>query len=156
MKINFYWTLSLVFNGDIPTSVLTLTLDFFQFFEIASTWQTNSAAHKLKLRLLWQVYIIKLLAWIFTYSIHFQANSVDFHLLVWTVPNDYQVNSARSLLSIISMISSLILLSNQLLLIYNVLSHSIKVFDHLAQSFYSYVSNILSNIPLDWYRLFRY
>jgi len=48
--------------------ILTTSIsDFFLFSEIITTWQTNSTAHKLKLRLFYK----------FT---HLQAHLVDFHL----------------------------------------------------------------------------
>ena len=87
MKINFYWTQSLVFNSDILTSVLTFPSDFIQFSEIMTMQQTGSTVYKLKPRSFWQVCIIKLLARSFIYSIYLWANPVDFYSLVWAVPD---------------------------------------------------------------------
>ena len=65
MKIISYWTQSLVFNDDTPFSTHS-HLDFPPSSEVATMWQTDSAAHKLKPRL-------------FHKSAHLQVHSVDFH-----------------------------------------------------------------------------
>jgi len=48
-------------------SVLTSISDFFLLFKVATTWQTNGTAHKLKPRSFYK-------------SIYLQVNLVDFHL----------------------------------------------------------------------------
>ena len=65
MKIISYWTRSPVFNDDIPFSTHSHS-DFSPSSEVATTQQTNGAAHKLKPRL-------------FHKSAHLQVHSADFH-----------------------------------------------------------------------------
>ena len=65
MKIISYWTRSPVFNGDIP-SVLTSTRTSSPSSEVATTRQTDGAAHKLKPRS-------------FHKSAHLRVHPADFH-----------------------------------------------------------------------------
>ena len=58
--------LNLQCSTAIYQSVLTPILDYFLPSKVVTMWQTDSAVHKLKLRL-------------FNKSIHFQANLTDFH-----------------------------------------------------------------------------
>ena len=65
MKINSYWTWSPVFNGDTPFSTHSHS-DFSPSSEVATTRQTDGAAHKLKPRS-------------FHKSAHLRVHSADFH-----------------------------------------------------------------------------
>ena len=65
MKIISYWTQSLVFNGDTPFGTHSHS-DSSPLSEVATTWQTDSAAHKLKPRS-------------FHKSAHLWVHSVNFH-----------------------------------------------------------------------------
>jgi len=67
-------------------SALTSILDFFLSSEVVITWQTDGAAHKLKLRL-------------FHKSTHLWVHSCRLSLLVWTVPDILPLLSISSPLS---------------------------------------------------------
>ena len=64
---------------------ITSISNFIHSSEVMTTWQTDSAAHKLKPRSFHKFMSPNTE---FTYSKHLWANPIDFYLLVWTMSDN--------------------------------------------------------------------
>jgi len=95
-KDNSYWTQSLVFNDNIPnqhsspSQTLFTSLKLWLYGKQTVQHISWSQGHFTSLH-------HQALTTEFTYSVHFQANFVDFHLLGWTV-SDIPLNTTTRLI----------------------------------------------------------
>ena len=78
MKIIFI-ELNLWYSTVTYQLVLTPISDFIHSSKVTTIWQTNGTVHRLKPRLFHK---FTLLSTEFTHSVHYQANPIDFCLLV--------------------------------------------------------------------------